>query len=238
MVSARSNTSMKNTAKFLFGAAAACLISLGGNANAAMVQIGLDQSYTSNITPGGPAPWLTATFQDYDTGPFSGRVTLTLQATNLINSEFVRTWMFNLNPSLNASNLNFQVLSTTGQFANPTFATGNDSLIAGGGLRFDLAVNFAVAPPGQRFGAGDAVTILIGSSQGALTVADFMYFASNNSGTFLTAAHILGIGANAEESAWISAIPEWNSFFPVIGLIVAVVSTQFLRRRKLANASV
>src|SRR6266481_855639 len=57
----------------------------------------------SGVSPAGPTPWLTAVFSDSG----ANSVQLTLAAPGLTGSEFVKQWYFNLNPALNASQLNF-----------------------------------------------------------------------------------------------------------------------------------
>lgn len=64
-------------------------------AGAALITFPLSMEYSGATAPAGPTPWLTAVFDD---GDEAGSVMLLLEATNIVGTEKVRDWNFNLDP--------------------------------------------------------------------------------------------------------------------------------------------
>ncbi len=64
---------------------------------ASAVTFDLDREFSGATPPSGPDPWLTATFVDV----VAGTVRLTMDSFGLVDSEFVREWLFNIDPALN-----------------------------------------------------------------------------------------------------------------------------------------
>ena len=113
-----------------------CALVLGllltANAQAAVVTFTASYEFSGNTPPDGPTPWLTATFDDYGT---SSSVGLFIETTNLMDTEFVFGWLFNLDPALDPIALVFSAPVKTGAFTNPTANTSVDAfdLIDAGG---------------------------------------------------------------------------------------------------------
>ncbi|GAH74224.1 unnamed protein product, partial [marine sediment metagenome] len=74
------------------------VLALTAGLQASVVSYDLSIEFSGATPPAGAAPWLNATFDD---GGSAGSVDLTLTAVNLVGSEFVNVWLFNLDPALN-----------------------------------------------------------------------------------------------------------------------------------------
>lgn len=187
------------------------------SSHAAMVVQGLDFEYSGGTPPAGAAPWVRATFDD---GGGSGSVTMKLDALNLTGSEFVSKWLFNLDPALDPALLNFSVQSSTGAFATPSALTGIDAFGAAGNTKFDILVDFAVAPPADRFTAGDSITFQI-TGIPTLTAHSFSFLSiPGGKGPYISAAHIQGIGPGGGDSGWIAVVPEPGAAAIFLGVLV------------------
>ena len=101
--------------------------------------------YTGGASPIGPPPWLRATFTDVE-----GHVQLDLEALQLSGTEFVTTWLFNLDPALDPNQLS--VVHQNG-VAPSEVETGTDQFTRGS-ASFDLSIAFPTANQGGRFGPG------------------------------------------------------------------------------------
>ena len=214
-----------------FTSAFACLILLSaiGQANADTLTFSYMMEYSGGTPPAGSPPWLTATFDD---GGTPGTVELTLAATNLTDDEFVRVWMFNLDPTLDPTALNFAKQSTTGSFDDPVISTGVDAFHAGGDGLYDFQFEFATSGgTDARFGMGDTYVTEI-SGIGSLTASSFDFESApkgSSNGPFWSVAHIQAIGEEDMDSGWITA-PEPSSF--VISVIALVALAPFACRRR------
>jgi hypothetical protein len=149
-------------------------------------------------TPGGPTPWVTATFTDstkvIDSVSENG-VLLTLAAPNLIGQEFVSFWKFNTSRS-NLTGLMFDsILSGTVYKYDPI--TSIDGINGESTAKYDLEFAFKTSNA-NRFQSGDFATIFLYNIAG-LTANDFYSF--NTEGTFLAETHIQGIVADGEDSS-------------------------------------
>lgn len=181
----------------------------------------LDSEYSGATPPAGAAPWLNATFDD---GGSPGSVTLTLSTPGLTDPEFVRRWLFNLDPLLNPTLLSFSAPLEIGSFAAPTIYTGVDTFKAGGDGYFDIKFAFSNSGgPNRRFGAGDAAIYTV-TGIPTLAAASFNFESVNGPGprSFRTVAHVQGI--NDEDSGWVA--PE-----PATMALLAMGSLALLRRR-------
>ena len=176
----------------------------------------------SGVSPAGPAPYLTSTFDD--TSAASGYdVRLTVFAGNLDPTyESITKLYFNLNPSLDASLLTFQVASTDPGNTTPNSVTGkdNDYKADGDGL-YDIYFDMP-PPPGDmnaRFTDNETLIYDIGYSGGASLTAqsfNFISFPDGGEGEYFAAAHVQGInvlGCDPEsdpgcDSGWVAVVPE------------------------------
>jgi len=202
---------MKRASAVAVVAVAASLV-LAGAARGGVIIFGLVGEFSGATPPAGsvPPPWLTATMDD-GADDTDGIVTLTLAATNLTGSEKVKEWLLNLDPAFDPANLVFSKVSATGAFTDPTIFRGTDAYLSGGDGLYDIKFAFNVAGSASNtFGAGDSIAFSVTlSSGGTLTAAsfDFLSAPSGGHGPYPTAAHVLGIGPDGEDSGWITTLP-------------------------------
>jgi hypothetical protein len=192
---------------------------------------------SSGTTPVGAAPWLQAVFTDNSLP--ANTVQLTLTAGNLVGSEFVSCWYFNLNPALDPTALSFSLAGSTGSFANPSIQTEANGFKAGPDGKFDILLGFSTAS-GQRFTGGDSLTFTITDLNG-LTASDFNQFSTAcGSGAYTSATDVQSIGDNGG-SAWINptsivandqrapAVPDGSETVALLG--VSLLAIEGLRRK-------
>jgi hypothetical protein len=172
----------------------------------AIVTFEMNIEFSGATPPAGATPWIRATFDD---GGGAGSVTLKMESVNLVSTEFVRFWLFNLDPGLNPTNLVFSAPVKTGTFDDPTISLGVDAFQADGDGKYDIEFQFSNAPPSTRFGVGDAVEYTI-TGIPTLTANSFNFLSApaGGSGPFPTAAHVQGIGSSGQFSGWVTQIPE------------------------------
>ncbi len=144
--------------------------------------------------PAGSPPWVQASFTDV--GMPANSVQLTLSAVNLSGGDFVSSWYFNVDPTLNPSSLTFSVASSTGLFTDPTIQTGANSFKAGPDGKFDILLGFATGgTAATQFGSGDTLTYIISGISG-LTADDFnsLSTTAGGKGAYYSAANIHSSG--------------------------------------------
>lgn len=191
---------MKSHIRFAFGVAATLLAGAGA-VGASTVTYDFGQ-LSGGTTPDGTPPWLEAAFTD--NGQPANTVQLTVSAGNLVGSEFVSCWYFNLNPALDPTSLSFSVSDSTGSFANPSIQTLANGFKAGQDGKFDILLGFnSGSDASAHFGAGDTVTFTITGITG-LSANDFDWLSTpaGGSGLYSSAAHIEGIDGGG--TAWIN----------------------------------
>ncbi len=180
--------------------------------HAGMVTYHLDFEYAGEDEPRGAPPWLVAIFDDEGT---PGSVNLTLDATNLVDDEFVGVWYFNVAEDFLPEGLNFE--------ADPANATttdirmGDNRFRAGPDGFFDIEFDFPQARA-DRFGTGMTLRYTIfGDELMASSFAPDLTDATppgGSPGPFFSAAHIQAIwleSQGAESSGWVAAdavVPE------------------------------
>jgi hypothetical protein len=196
-------------------------------------------------TPAGAPPWLTALFEDVSPTSNLGRVRLTLTGNLQDSGEFITTAMFNLNPKLDTKNLNITGSGGTamGSFTPPS---GNDTIEAPGGSRFDFEFTFPTAQGTGRFTDDEFFeTVLTYPILNAyiITTSDFDFLsAPNGNGALkkaarldltdgdeesrLSLAHVQGIPGGGEGSGWLFATTSTNGVpepgtFALIGIALA-----------------
>lgn len=153
----------------------------------------LDTEFSGATPPAGSTPWLTATFDD---GGTPGSVTLTMEATNLVGSEFVSWWGFNFNPALDITALN--AAYTSGALASNLTISENCCKADGDGF-FDIVFEYN----NGVFGAGD--TSVYEFTLAGITANDFNFLSApgGGNGSWGTGAHVQGIDPNADKSGWV-----------------------------------
>jgi hypothetical protein len=169
-------------------------------ASAASFTFNLSTVY-SGSTPTGPAPYLTATFADVSPNV----VGLTFDATNLLGTEFVTKWYFNLDPAINPTALVGKVEHTGGIAASSIdFRDANNEFKAGPSDFYDIEFIFPKSNSGDRLGV-QVIQSLYQFTLPGLTAASFNFIAQGGNGPdYYSAAHVQGIGP---DSGWIASGP-------------------------------
>jgi hypothetical protein len=184
----------------------------------------LNIEFSGATEPEGPTPWLTATFVDFDTN----EVLLTLSASGLTDAEFVSEWYFNFDPAFNpGARITFPLIISGPPYLPGTGIGANNFQADGETEKFDIVFQFETANNPNRFTAGEsAVYLFTGTGGPDLAAEDFNFL--NEDGTFYSAAHVQGIGANDNLSGWVaSPIPEPGTIL----LLVAGLAGLFGIRR-------
>ncbi|QJE98003.1 hypothetical protein [Luteolibacter luteus] len=213
---------------------AAAFLMIASPAEAAVTTLQLDWTKDPSLTPGGSAPWITATFTDM--APVAGVnvVRLSLDTSNLVKSvdveEFITRFYFNLDPSFTNS-VSWTVINPAGFI---TIDHDEDSLGGGQPLKgfdFELAMPTKKA---DRIIKNDPVIV---DFKGIDLTASL--FEAVTDDDFLAAAHIQGLSEpDPRNSVWIgdlapniSPIPETSSSLSVAMILSAGLSFRARRRR-------
>jgi hypothetical protein len=199
------------------------------SASAGTITFNLDVEFSGATAPAGMTPWVEATFEDV-----VGGVRLTIEATNLVGTEFISGFYFNFNPSLNATDYFPTAAGTGTQIDWDSIGARNDFFRADGDGYFDFKVDFPTSGSAAgRFSAGE--TFVLDLLFAGISVADFDYPSVNGppgKNGFYAAAHIQGIGPSGNDSGWIGAlngqVPEPSSLL----LLVTALGLAPLARRK------
>lgn len=195
--------------------------------NVSATVISYDLGYTWNgATPGGDGPWINITFDDEGT---AGEVTMTVTAS-VVMGEKIKELYLNLDPLLDARELEFTAAGGSGSFGDPKISAGVNAYKAGGGGKYDILIAFKTGGGNSKtFGAGDSVSYTI-SNIASLTAESFGFIsaAGGGEGQHYNAAHVLGIGG--EESGWIT-VPE-----PLSAMLIGMGGmVLYGRRRRVAG---
>jgi hypothetical protein len=201
---------MKKLSKFLL--AMLLVLGLSASASAATVTFELGVEFSGADSPEGPAPWLVATFEDFA----ENQVKLTLDAGvystsvdpyGLTGTEYVTEWYFNIDPPAGfsgISGLTFLEDSIVEGMAY-LYSGQNGAYQADGDGYFNLLFKFQTAAGDGRFGAGDAISmILTGEGLEAESFLALSTPAGNSPDGLYTAAKIQGIGSDENGSGWIT----------------------------------
>jgi hypothetical protein len=209
---------MKRIAKTLLLAVAVAMAV--SQASALTFQFNIE--FSGGQAPGGPPPWLTATFTD----GAADHVSLTLSASGLTGSENVTEWDFNVTDSF-IGNLTFLKTSQVGTFTDPGILQSSNAFKADGDGNYDIEFLFATGSAAARFGAGESVTYDVSAT--GLTANDFNLLSepAGGHGPFLSAAHIQNTtGAGTGGSGWIAPgggnnVPDGGATACLLGLGLA-----------------
>jgi len=144
-------------------------------------------------------PWLTATFEQQG----ANVVRLTMTATHLTGSEFVTEWDFNFNPSKSLLPLGIGSHDIS-DLPSVVLSQMVDAYKADGDGFFDIMFSLPTSGSGNRFDAG--TTIWVDFQASGLLEADFNFLSApgGGPGSFLSAAHVQGIGTGGNFSGWVA----------------------------------
>jgi len=149
----------------------------------------LDSVYTGSITPQGTPPWLTATFVNL--GLNSVQMTLEYSALPTASTEYVSSWFFNFNPSLEV--LGLAIVPQSGIVADPITKAADG--VKAGDLSYDIQFSFAA----NNFNAGKTSSYLISSTIPGETIdaLSFSFLSTNALGltNYYSAANIQAINS-------------------------------------------
>jgi hypothetical protein len=231
-----SNTGTTCVARRSISAAIVCFLALASGVEARadfIIKLDTPINGTAANRIDNSQPYLTATFHTVSTGT----VTITVSASNLVNSggttEYVRNFVFNVNPAINPTTLNF--VQNTGPTTVITKAedgvTGGNAVKGG-----DFDIDFNYTNKAFTSGVGNTPAIYTVTATG-LTADSFNFFSSNPAsgfgGPYLAAVDIAGIPGSFSGSIGslvTTPVPEPTSLAMVgIGLGLALT---LLRRSK------
>jgi hypothetical protein len=181
----------------------------------------VEQGYN---TSGTPVPF------DDKPGTFTHDITFAqLQTTTVtIGGTDYFKLLLDVNQSGNGNNT-FISLDQLQFYTSPTGGQTTTTVSSLGALRYTFSLGDRVDLDASRnpgSGAGDMFAYIPTLAFAGTNSGDFVYLYCHFGTTWAS-------NDGFEEWALVSAIPEASTFFPVIGLLVAVFSTYELRRRKL-----
>ena len=180
------------------------------SANAALLQMDFGTSYgdpfdTDTAAPDGPAPWMTAVFDD---GDIAGSVTLTLTVAGTVGDATVSAVYFNLVDD--SISLGIVESGGTGPLANGITSGSNIASADGSGL-YDIYID--LPPPDTSPGPGtdyfEAGETLVYTITGAgITVDSFNAWSEDidTTGPFIASAKFQSTGTGVQ-SDWVGVVP-------------------------------
>lgn len=189
----------------LFAAAAlGASLAAASAAHAVSVTVELDYEYTDGGTPSS----LPMTVKVEQTVP--DVLVFTLGMGGLTTSEHLKDFFFNLDPFYSSPPLSY---SSSDSSAGPVaFSASNDSLGAGGGTKFDYQLSFPNSNSDNRLTGGEEFVFSLSAS--GLKIADLVSKSTDKGAVkdydgIYFAAHIGGIGDNANLSGWMTCV-DWE----------------------------
>lgn len=161
------------------------------SAQAASLEFDFNTTF-SGTAPDGPAPWVSALFQDE--GP--GTVRLTISNLNVGATEKITELYLNLNPIYSAPNLHFNFLGGSTGVTAPMPSLGTDAFKADGDGKYDILFQFGLTP-NVALTTGDYLSYDITGIPN-LTATDFAFLSlpAGGHGPFYSAIHVQGITAS------------------------------------------
>lgn len=181
-------------------------------------------SVQTGATPSGIAPWAVLTFTDVDEDTVLLSVLSNLQSS----TEFTSEVNFNVDPSLNLSNLTVATANGgSGTFLYNAAISPNGIGGGGAGSFYDVGINFSTSNSNsgiERFNGSDHALIYLNYSGPGTFNANSFNFGDSKNGEFAT-AHVQGI--NTELSSWTTQVPE-----PSAAILGGLGALALLRRKR------
>jgi len=174
----------------------------GGAAHADTVTYDFNVEFSGGQAPGGPAPWITATFTQIN----SHDVRLVIGTAGLTGSEDIAASYFNIVPALSSvlPNLTF----TYGGGATATVSAVQDAFMADGDGLYDILFTYGSGNGGFKAGMTSTFDITDASSGPTLSAASFFALSTprGGHGPFDAAAHVQNTGPNFTGSGWVAPV--------------------------------
>lgn len=189
------------------------------------IQWDLDYEYTEAYHPDGEGPWITVTIEKSPLKYRNNFLYLVIQ-THLKRYEFLKEIYFNFADSYLPPRFIDQ--SSTAPYPSITFRP--DSLHAAGGGYFDLKLKYDYS---SAIFNTDKISI-IQIMDSFLTPESFNLTSVNGPTQLYCAAHVGGIGSNADYSGWLTTttpIPEPSTFILLLFACMNFFACKILHRR-------
>jgi hypothetical protein len=180
------------------------LFCAGGAAHADTVTYGFNFEFSGGQAPGGPAPWITATFTQFSLHD----VRLVISTAGLTGLEDIKTSYFNIVPAL--SSVLPQLTFTYDSGAAATVSAAEDGFMADGDGLYDIRFTYGNGNNGFNAGMTSTFDITDASSGPTLSAASFFALSTpaGGHGPFDAAAHIQNTtGPGSGGSGWVAPVP-------------------------------
>lgn len=211
------------------------VMAFGAAAHADSFTVNLSTEFSGGAEPEGSTPWLVLIVDDSGT---AGSVSISLEARNLTDDEFVRNFYMNFDPTRDVLDLAGQgSLANIGDI-NLTngCALGNNAFGADGAGRFDMFCDFQMSAGSGRFTDGE-IFVLNLTGPAYLTANDFNFMNTGPGGNccWTTASHIQSIDTRPG-SGWIGGDPGDDHKVPEPGTLalfgLGLTAMGFVTRRR------
>jgi hypothetical protein len=216
-----------NSRTALWTAAVAVVAAIASAGPAAADTITLSTEF-SGATAASGAPKITFTQLDSDT------VRITMDLANLSGTEKASKWFINTSFALSESNFAFVSGSSSTVDVDNTWNTNDNAFKADGDGYFDVRFDFPTS--GDLF--GDNETVVWDVTATGISVSTFLLGSApgGGNGTWMSAAHIQGIGADGEDSGWMGGnlIPTPE---PATVLLLGAGLAGFVARKRLRRTA-
>ncbi|WP_269524154.1 hypothetical protein [Coraliomargarita parva] len=156
-------------------------------ASGAVLLLELDSVFDSDkVVLAGETPWLRVQAMDV-VEVETDTVELLFHATGLTGNEFISEWYLNLNPDLDPTALEFDLVESSffaPEALSPVgVSTGYSTLKANGNGYFDIEFSFETAATDARFMNGDYIVYEVSLPGGSLSAADFDFYSTQSMGS-------------------------------------------------------
>jgi hypothetical protein len=180
------------------------LFCASGAARADTVTYGFNVEFSGGQAPGGPAPWITATFTQIS----SHDVRLVISTAGLTGLEDIKASYFNIVPPLSSVLPNLTFTHDSGVAA--TVSALEDGFMADGDGLYDIQFAYGSGSSGFKAGMTSTFDITDLSSGPALSAASFFALSTpaGGHGPFYAAAQVQNTtGPGSGGSGWVAPVP-------------------------------